>query len=165
MAACAFAADGQAGTCRKTLDVARGAVTGIDSAAGDPRWSYFYDESIFWGTTSDCALRLHDPDHALQTVSKSLEISDPVDMHNHSFRMLFQGEALVQKGEIAEASRVIGGVVTRTATYVSPRINQRITGLRVALAPWQRSKPVRELDELLAAYPLSSQVLDPNRPN
>ncbi len=154
-AACSFAADQQSGTCRKALDTAQEAVAGIDSGANDPRW-YFYSEGLFWGTTSGCALRRRDPDHALEAVSKSLAISDPVDLHNHSFEMLFQGEALVQKGEIAEASRVIGEVVTRTASYISPRINQRITELRTSLTPWQRSKPVRELDELLTAYPRSS---------
>jgi hypothetical protein len=154
VAARSFAADQQADTCRKALDAAREAIVGIDSGASDPRW---YDESIFWGTASDCALRRRDPDCALETASKSLAITDPVDMHNYSFTMLFQGEALVQKGEIAEASQVIGEVVTRTASYTSPRINQRITELLGALAPWQRSKPVRELDELLAAYSPSSR--------
>ncbi len=147
----AFADDQQADACGKALDAAREAVAGIDSGVGDPRWSYFYNESIFWGTTSDCAVRLRDPDRALETVSKSLAILDPADIYNHSFTMLFQGAALVQKGEIAEASQVIGEVVTRTAAYTSPRINQRITELLGALAPWQRSKPVRELNELMAA--------------
>ncbi|MGH3790666.1 MAG: hypothetical protein ACRDQ9_07660, partial [Pseudonocardiaceae bacterium] len=67
------------------------------------------------------------------------------------FRMLFHGEALVQKGEIAEACLVMGKVVTRTATYTSLRLNQRITELLGTLAPWQRSKPVRELTELMKA--------------
>jgi tetratricopeptide (TPR) repeat protein len=149
-AALALAADQQADACHRALDTAREAVAGIDHA-GDPRWAYCYDESIFWGTTSDCALRLRDPDHALETVTKSLALSDPADVHNYSFTMLFHGAALVQKGEIAEACLVIGEVVTRTATYTSLRLNQRITELVGTLAPWQRSKPVRELTELMKA--------------
>jgi tetratricopeptide (TPR) repeat protein len=156
-AARALAADQQAGSCRQALDTAREAVAEIDSGVSDSWDSYFYGEPLFWDAMSDCALRLRDPGNALETVSKSLAISNPVDMHNHCFRMLFQGEALIQKCEIAEASKVIGEVVTRTATYNSPRINERITGLRAALTPWQQSKPVRELDELLAAYPRSSR--------
>ncbi len=127
--------------------------TRIDSGDGDPRWSYFYNESDFWGTMSDCAVRLRDPDRALETVSKSLAIVDPVDLHNYAFRLLFRGEALVQKGEIAEASQVIGEAVTRTASfYTSLRVRQRITELVKALEPWQRSKPVGELNELIASY-------------
>lgn len=150
IAARAFAGDQQADACHRALDTVREAVAGIDHA-GDPRWVYVYDESVFWGTTSYCALRLRDPDRALETVTKSLAISDPADVHNYFFRMLFHGEALVQKGEIAEACLIMGKVVTRTATYTSLRLNQRITELLGTLAPWQRSKPVRELTELMKA--------------
>lgn len=46
----------------------------------------------------------------------------------------------------------MGEVVARTATYTLARIDQRVTELRSALSPWQGSKPVRELDEVLATY-------------
>ena len=152
VAARAFAADQQVDACRKKLDVAQATLARIGADAGDPRWQHFFNESVFWGTTSDCALRLGDPERALETVSKSLAVSDPADVHNYAFRMLFQADALVQKGEIAEASRALGEVVTITATHTSLRIHQRTTELRAALTPWQRSKPVRELDELMASY-------------
>ncbi|MGH3978925.1 MAG: hypothetical protein ACRDRZ_07980 [Pseudonocardiaceae bacterium] len=152
-AARAFAADGQADACRKALDAAQAAAVRIGSAAGDPRWAYFYpDESIVWGAMSDCALRLGEPDRALDTVSKSLAIRDPADVHDYAFEKLFQAGAFVQKSEVAEATRVMGEVVALTATYTSARIDQRIAELRAGLSPWQRSKPVRELDEVLAAY-------------
>ncbi len=73
----------------------------------------------------------------------------------HLFRMLFRGEEFVQKREIVEASQVIGEVVTRAVTCTSLRINQRITELLGAMVPWQRSKPVRELYELVEAHSLS----------
>jgi tetratricopeptide (TPR) repeat protein len=153
VAARAFAADQQADACRAALDAAQETVVGIGSDGADPRWSYFYDESIYWGTVSDCALRLRDPDRALETASKSLAIMEPVDLHNRTFTLLLQGDAFTQKGEIAEACQVIGEVVTRTATAnTSLRIRQRVTELVGALEPWQRSKPVRELNELVRAY-------------
>lgn len=152
VAARACAADQQANTCRKKLDAAQATLAAIGADDGDPRWWHCFNESVFWGTTSDCALRLGDPERALETVSKSLAVSDPADVHNHAFRMLFQAGAFVQKGEIAEASRAVGEVVTLTATHTSLRIHQRTTELRAALAPWQRSKPVRELDELMATH-------------
>lgn len=156
VAARAFAADGQADSCHKALEAEQAAVARIEADATDPSWWYFYDEAFFWGTTSHCALRLRNPDHALEAVSKSLAASDSTNVHNCAFRMLFQGEALIQKENIAEASQVIGEVVTLTAANTSLRINQHVTELRAALAPWRRSKAVRELDELLTVYHRSS---------
>ncbi|MBV9011005.1 MAG: hypothetical protein JO272_02950 [Pseudonocardiales bacterium] len=151
-AAIAFAVDRQEGACRKKLDAAQAAIARFGTDADDPRWHYFFNESFFWGTASDCALRLGDPDRALETASKSLAIADPADVHNRAFRMLFHADAFTQKGEIDEASRALGEAVTLTATHTSSRIRQRITELRMALAPWQDSRPVRELDDLMAAY-------------
>jgi len=97
-------------------------------------------------------LRLRDPERALETVSKSLAAVDPSNVHNYAFTLLFQGEAFLQKGSIAEAGQALGVVVMLATPNKSHRIDQRITELRVALTPWQRSKPVRELDELLMTY-------------
>lgn len=151
VAARAFAADRQADNCRKTLDAEQAAVAKIAGDVADPRWWDFYDESFFWATTSSCSLQLHDPERALETVSKSLSTTDPTNVHNYAFTLLFQGEALVQQGHIAEASQTIGEVAMLTNR--SQRIGQRISELRVALTPWQRTKPVRELDEMLTVYP------------
>jgi hypothetical protein len=101
---------------------------------------------------SDCALRLGEPERALDMVSKSLATTDQTDTHNYVIRMLFQAGAFVQKSEITEACRAIGDVVALTPTCTSIRIDQRVTELRAALTPWQRSKPVRELDDVFAAY-------------
>ncbi|MGH3973883.1 MAG: hypothetical protein ACRDS9_11250 [Pseudonocardiaceae bacterium] len=157
VAAVAFASDGQPNTCRNELEAMRVGLAKIGIGADDPRWRHACNESNFWGTASNCALLLGDSERALEAVSKSLDATDPADIHNRSFRMLFQAEAFVQKREIAEASRVIGEVVMITATLISTRIDQRIAELRAALKPWRRSKPVRQLDELLTAYSPSSR--------
>lgn len=152
VAARAYAADQQTAACHKALDAEHAAVAQIMADAPEPSWWYFYDEAFFWATTSSCALRLRESERALETVSKSLAAVDPSNVHNYAFTLLFQGEAFVQKGSIAEASQALGAVVILTAPNKSHRIDQRIAELRVALTPWQRSKPVRELDELLMAY-------------
>ncbi len=157
IAARAFAGDQQDNACRKALDAAQETVAGIDADNTAPWWSYLYRESTFWGTMSDCAVRLHDPDSALEAVTKTLAILDPVDMQNCAVTMICQGDALIQKGEIAEACQVIGKVVTRTPTYTLPRTQQRIAELVAALEPWQRSKPVRELNELMASFSRSAR--------
>lgn len=155
--ACAFAADRQVNPCEEALDAVQAAIARFAADAGDPRWNYFYNESFFWATASDCALRLGDSGRALETASKSFALTDPTHVHNRAFTMLFQAEAFVRKGEITEASRAIGEVVIISAT-TSLRIHQRTTELRAALTPWQRSKPVRELDELMAACLPSSST-------
>ncbi|MGH3914784.1 MAG: hypothetical protein ACRDTC_15455 [Pseudonocardiaceae bacterium] len=152
VAARAFATDGQDTACRKALETEQTTLARVDSDVPAPPWWYFYNESFFWSTISHCAVQLRDPDRALEAAATSLASSDPTDVHNHAYKMLWQGAALVQKEEIAEASRVVGEVVTRTATNTSLRIHQRITDLHTSLEPWQSSKPVKELDEVLRAY-------------
>ncbi len=147
-----YAADQHAAACHNALDAEQAAVAQITADAPEPSWWYFYDEAFFWATTSSCALRLRDPERALENVSKSLATVDPSNVHNYAFTLLFQSEAFVQKGSIAEASQALCAVVMLTAPNKSQRIDQRITELRAALAPWQRSRPVRELDELLSTY-------------
>jgi hypothetical protein len=67
----------------------------------------------------------------------------------------FEGRATEQRPSWGYA-RLMGERMTEVAglTAVNPsgRIDQRINILRATLDPWQRTKPVRELDELLSAY-------------
>jgi hypothetical protein len=63
--------------------------------ANGSQWHYVYDEAILWRTTSDCALRLGNPELAQEAVSKSLAASNPDDMHNAAFRTLFKAEAFL----------------------------------------------------------------------
>lgn len=72
--------------------------------------------------------------------------------------LLFRAEALIQQTEITEASSIVADVVRLTAGNGSRRIAQRITDLRELLTPWQRTKPVRELDERLTIYRNSAGI-------
>jgi hypothetical protein len=58
-------------------------------------------------------------------------------------------EIRVQKSSVAEAAVAIGEAAILASVNTSRRIDQRIIALRGALTPHQRSKPVRELDEVL----------------
>jgi len=88
----------------------------------------------------------------LKALDKSLALVDPVHLHNNAIRQLFRAEARIQQEEIAEATGIIGNVAGATAVGRSQRIAERISSLRGLLVPWERTKPVRELDERLAAY-------------
>lgn len=85
-------------------------------------------------------------------LDKSLALVDPVHLHNNALWQLLRAEARIQQAEITEAAGIVGNVAQHTAIGRSLRITERITSLRGLLIPWERTKPVRELDERLAAY-------------
>jgi hypothetical protein len=152
VAARAFAADQESGRCSAALDAEWTALSRVGNDDSALALWYFYDESFYWATRSDCALRLDDPDAAVESVVTSLGLIDPANVHNYAFTMLIRAEALVRQGDITEASGIVGDVATLARVNSTRRIDQKIGELRTALAPWQRTKPVRRLDDVLAAY-------------
>jgi tetratricopeptide (TPR) repeat protein len=152
VAARAFAVDRQRDGCRQAIDAEGAALARCAPGAVEPSWWYFYDESFYWSTKTECALRLGDPDAALDASDRSISLVDPTNVHNLAFRTLFIAEAHLQKGSVTEAARHIGETAILASVNTSQRIHERIGGLRATLAPHERSKPVRELDEILAAY-------------
>jgi DNA-binding XRE family transcriptional regulator len=156
VAARAFAADKQADRCHAALDAEQTALARPgDGQPGLPLW-YFYDESFYWATKSECALQLRDAKAALDAVTTSLSLIDPANVHNYAFTTLIRAEALMQQSDIRQASGIIGDVATLTAVNTTRRIDQKIIDLRTALAPWQRTKAVRQLDDTLTAYRLTA---------
>ncbi|MCA1706211.1 MAG: hypothetical protein LC808_24270 [Actinobacteria bacterium] len=148
----AYVADNQPAKYRETLDREYAALQAARTEEPRAAWWYFYDESFYWRTEGECALKLRRPDTAMQAIDKSLTLVDPANLHNYSFRLLFRAEARIQQSAVAEASSIVGDVARLTARSASQRIAQRITDVRSLLKPWERTKPVRELDEQLAAY-------------
>jgi tetratricopeptide (TPR) repeat protein/transcriptional regulator with XRE-family HTH domain len=147
----AYAADHQPAKCRETLDGEyAGLIAGSDAPVSD--WWYFYDESFYWRTEAECALKLHQPEAALQAIDKSLVLVDPANLHNYAFRQLFRAEAWIQQGAVDEAADTLGDVGRLATMNSTERIVQRLGSLRAALTPWERTEPVRRLDERLALY-------------
>src|SRR5439155_3759788 len=152
VAARAFAAAAQADHCWRALDTEQAKLATIDQhAPGLPLW-YFYDASFYWATKSNCALQLGQADIALDAVTTSLDMFDPTNLHNYAFTVLFRAEAFIQQKHIAEASQIIGDVATQAAVNTTRRLDQRVADLRTALTPWQRTKAVRQLDDVLTTY-------------
>jgi tetratricopeptide (TPR) repeat protein len=130
IAARAFAADQEAGRCRTALETEQTALAALENGEGGlPLW-YFYDESFYWATTSECALWLRDTDRALEAAATSLRLIDPSNLHNYAFTMLIRAEALLQKGEAEESSEIIGNVGTLVRANTTRRIGQKIVDLR-----------------------------------
>ncbi|MGH3696087.1 MAG: hypothetical protein ACRDRX_19200 [Pseudonocardiaceae bacterium] len=148
----AYAADNQPDECREVLDREYAALQAARTDEPRAAWWYFYDESFYWRTEGECALRLERPDLAMTAFDKSLTLVDPTNLHNYSFRLLFRAEVRIQQAEIAEAGRIIADVARLTAINTSQRVAQRIAEVRGLLTPWRRTRPVRELDQQLALY-------------
>jgi hypothetical protein len=115
-------------------------------------WWYFYGKAFYWGTKGECAVTLPRPEDAITALDKSLTLVDPADIHNRVFTLLDQAQARIQQAEVTEASSIVADVAQLTTGNGSQRIAQRIMDVRGLLTPWKRTKPVRELDERLAAY-------------
>jgi len=148
----AYAADNQPDKFREKLDEEYAALQAVHPDEPHSPWWYFYDESCYWRTVGECGLKLQQPEAAMSALDKSLALVDPVHVHNNAFRQLFRAEARIQQAEIAEATSLIGNVAQHTAVGRSRRIVERINSLRGSLGPWERTNPVCELDERLAAY-------------
>ena len=101
---------------------------------------------------ADCALKVHQPGVAMRALETSPVPGDPADVHNRLFGQLVRAEAHIQQAAVEDASTVLGDVARRAAGNSSQRITQRLGALRGQLAPWERTRPVRELDQQLAAY-------------
>lgn len=148
----AYVANNQADKCREKLDEEYAALKAADRDAPTASWWYFYNEAFYLGTASRCVLKLHRPDEALRIMDKSLTLVDPANLRQRIFRSLFRAEVRIQQEEIAEATSIVTDVARLTAANGSQLIVQRISEVRALLHPWAHTKPVRELDERLAAY-------------
>lgn len=155
VAARAFAAAEQPDKAHRALEQEHAAVRDMTTGTPHASWWYFYDESFYWGTKAECALVLGAPAKALAAARTSLPMIDPTNVHNYAHTLALQSQAHIQQGDITEASTIVGDIAHISGVNRSPRITQRIAGLRTALTPWQRSRSVRKLDDLLAHYRLT----------
>jgi len=57
----AYVANNQPDKCREALDYEHEALRAIDPTRPMSSWWYFYDESFYWGTKSECSLKLRGP--------------------------------------------------------------------------------------------------------
>jgi hypothetical protein len=148
----AYAADSQPDKCQAKLDEEYAALKSANKDEPHASWWYFYSESYYWSTASRCALKLHQPEAALQAMDQSLTMGDPANLRDRIFRMLFRAEVRIEQEEIQEASSIVSNVTRLTAVNASQLIVKRVSEIRGLLTPWERTKPVRELDERLVAY-------------
>ena len=73
----AYAAAGQVARSQAALDRERAALGEIGPDTPRAPWWYFYDRAFYWGTESECALRLGMAVDACDAASRSLRLANP----------------------------------------------------------------------------------------
>jgi hypothetical protein len=157
----AYAAAGQAGRCQAALDREHAALGEIGPATPRAPCWYFYDQSFYWGTESECALRLGKAVKASDAACRSLSLMAPVNLHNSALTLAFQAEALIRQDETDEACQALADAARLTTLNSSRRISRRIERLREQLRPADDTAAVRELDGKLAAFQLAHAAGEP----
>lgn len=148
----AYVADDQQDKYRENLDREYAVLQSVRTDEPAASWWDYYNESFYWGTEGECAIKTQRPELAMKALDKSLKLVGQADVHNYSFCLSWRAEARIQQAEISEASGIIGDVARLAAGSGSQRLAERITDLRALLVPWEKTKSVRELDERLAVY-------------
>jgi hypothetical protein len=152
VAARAYAGAGQVGRCQAALDRERAALADIEPQTPRSPWWYFYDRSFYWGTESECALRLGMSVDASDAAGRSLGLPALVNLHNSALTLAFQTEALIRQGELEEACCTLADTARLATLNSSRRISRRIDTLRAQLSPAENTAAVRELDSKLAVF-------------
>ncbi len=152
VAARAYAAAGQGGRCQTALDREQEALRQIEQDTPRAPWWYFYDRSFYWGTESECALKLNMPVDASDAARRSLDLLAPVNCHNSALTLAFRAEALIKQNEITEACENLADSARLTTLNSSRRISARIVALRRELNFAQDTAAVRDLDGKLSEY-------------
>lgn len=148
----AYAAAGQVGRCQAALDREQEALAVIGDDTPRSPWWYFYDRSFYWGTESECALRLNMPVDASDAARRSLGLVTPLNLHNSALTLAFRAEALIKQREYEEACEMLADSARLTTLNSSRRIARRVDVLRRQLRVAEDTPAVRELDEKLAEY-------------
>jgi hypothetical protein len=148
----AYAEGGQLGRCQAALDREQDALIKISTDEPKSPWWYFYDKSFYWGTESECALKLGMPVDASDAAGRSLGLLAPVNCHNSALTLAFRAEALIKQGEFSEACETLADSARLTTLNSSRRISGRIHVLRQELRVADGTAAVRDLDDKLAEY-------------
>jgi transcriptional regulator with XRE-family HTH domain len=157
----AYAAAGQVARCQAALDRERSALGKISDQTPRAPWWYFYDRSFYWGTESECALRLGMPVDASDAADRSLGQLGPPNLHAMALTLAFRAQALIEQREIEAACEVLADSARLSTLNSSRRISRRIISLRGQLRGADETAAVRELDEKLAEYERARAAAEP----
>lgn len=154
----ALTADGQADRSKGVLDNEYAALQEALRHEGPRKsWWYFYDESFYWSTNAQRALKFNSSDEVLVATERSLKLSDQGNLHERAFRLLFRADAYTRQENIGLACQTIAEVVELTPLNSTQRIDQRVQAARRQLDPWKRTRAVKQLDQMIREYRSTAQ--------
>ncbi|MHB1876054.1 MAG: hypothetical protein ACYCPF_14495 [Streptosporangiaceae bacterium] len=163
----AYAAAGQMSRCQAALDREQESLSAIRADTHRAHWWYFYDRSFYWGTESECALRLDMPVDAFDAAHRAIGLVAPANLHNSAITQAFRADALIRQREVEEACLALGEAARLSTMNSSRRISRRIDKLRGQLRFADDTAVVHALDENLAACAraraASQAVMPPGR--
>jgi transcriptional regulator with XRE-family HTH domain len=157
----AYAAAGQVARCQAALDRERVALGKIGDQTPRAPWWYFYDRSFYWGTESECALRLGMPVDASDAAGRALGQFGSANLHAMALTLAFRAQALIEQREIEAACEALADSARLTTFNSSWRIAKRIESLRGQMRGADDTAAVRELDEKLAEYRRARTAAEP----
>jgi hypothetical protein len=147
--AASHAADKQYDECMKELDRAQ---TVFSTSGGQPppeSLVYYCNDGFLANRRTGYLLQLRMSQQAVASARAGLALCDRSFVRDFAFGNLYLGKALIQSQEIDEAAVAIGETATLATQMGSTRLVKELRTARAAMQPWQKTKAVRELDEVL----------------
>lgn len=152
VAARAYAADRQSGTCFAALDAAQTSLGSVGDQR--PGYIYFYDDGLHVSTRCSCHLELRDPKRAAAYAQQAVDNLDQSYTRNVALATVNLGIARIQSNEIDEAARLLGDAAEIAAHNSSARLVGLLKQARARMQPSKHTAAVRALDERLMTYGL-----------
>lgn len=136
-------------TCFKVLENAEVLANQISS--GEDTFGMYFDISRIPAYRGSCAIRLHRPDEAIESLKVALE---PLKSSGTLSRavLLDLAEASIQATAVEQACDYIKQSLEISIQVQATGSLQRIHSLRRLLKPWSAVEDVRDLDERLRAF-------------
>jgi|GEM_PF-2367054 len=152
MAAMAYAKDRQRTDCYTALGAADVAVALAVDQPATGSVAYFQGPGLVAAIRSDCMHQLGDGREAKNAAEEALRLIGPEYMRNRALAHLDLANAHTDLGEIDAAVHAIDDSAKLALECRSDRLAERIVTARTALASWNDTVCVRELDQGLDAY-------------
>jgi transcriptional regulator with XRE-family HTH domain len=152
VAARAYAKAGRQRACLEALSTIPRNLDGAPAHTPATSLVYFYSPAQYAMNRAHCLLLLHDAKGTAESAQEALRLVDPSFVRNQAFGTLHLGNAHIQRREIEAAASRFSEAADLAARNRSARVVDLLLRSRSRLDPWQHSRPVKELDERLAAY-------------
>ncbi|WP_433204498.1 helix-turn-helix domain-containing protein [Nocardia sp. CA-107356] len=157
MAARAYAGMGAKRACLAALEI-NAAMTHVPDHDRTESLAYFYSPTLSAAAHSHCYLQLGDARKAEESAKESMALTDSSFIRDHTFSMLDLGRAQVALGNIDEAVANLGRAAVHASANRSARLAKSLRQVRSSLNNWADAAEVKELDNLLTDYKLSSMT-------